>query len=305
MLIFLSILCRYVDKDGQFSGEDVAFIYPDFTNVLRGRFDQERVEEGRMCLLLGCRFERGMAVPRFSTPVSEATYSFEAASKTSIGKNPTQPDPWEAEKVEVRPSELPQGGEGLFAKRDIKVSRYYADDILAFVLLPIRPSSRLSAPRAVKPFQRRPPPNLHLGFHERSPLGLPDQAERRHRPGHPARMHRPGQILRHAGTQGWHFPPCPKIVSHNKGFFQANHSNLPNAEWALVEPPRFGLIRGLRAQEDIVEGREVLVNYHINLADAPRWYRQVWLGHQRKHKGMSDQGVARLLARWALQFVHW
>ncbi len=81
--------------------------------------------------------------------------------------------------------------------------------------------------------------------------------------------------------------------------FQANHSNLPNCDWCLVEHPRFGLIRGLRARQDLQPGEEVLVNYHINLADAPRWYRQVWLQHQRGHKGMSDQAVARLLAKYA------
>ncbi len=76
-------------------------------------------------------------------------------------------------------------------------------------------------------------------------------------------------------------------------YFQANHSNVPNAEWALVEHPRFGLIRGLRAQREIKEGEEVLVNYHMNLADAPRWYRQVWLGHQRHFKKLSDEAIAR------------
>ncbi len=79
---------------------------------------------------------------------------------------------------------------------------------------------------------------------------------------------------------------------------KANHSNAPNAEWALVEHPRFGLIRGLRAVRDIAEGQEVLVNYHMNLADAPLWYRRVWLGHQRRHKKLGDDAILRLLARY-------
>ncbi len=46
---------------------------------------------------------------------------FESPSKTSVGLNPTLPEPWEAARVEVAPSKLPQGGEGLFAKTAIKV----------------------------------------------------------------------------------------------------------------------------------------------------------------------------------------
>ena len=78
---------------------------------------------------------------------------------------------------------------------------------------------------------------------------------------------------------------------------KANHSNLPNADWALVEHPRFGLIRGLASQRKILKGEEILVHYHMNLADAPMWYKQVWLKHQREHKKMSDQSIMRVLDR--------
>ena len=44
---------------------------------------------------------------------------------------------------------------------------------------------------------------------------------------------------------------------------KANHSFVANAEWALVEHPRFGLIRGLASLEDIKKGDEILINYQV------------------------------------------
>jgi len=40
------------------------------------------------------------------------------------------------------------------------------------------------------------------------------------------------------------------------------------------------------------------VNYHMNLADAPEWYQQVWLQHQREVKKMDDNSIKRVLARY-------
>ncbi len=75
--------------------------------------------DGKLCLLLGCRFEGGLPIPRFTRPLPNSAnifYSFENPNKTSIGDNPSVQDPWEATRVEVRTSSLRQGGEGLFAK---------------------------------------------------------------------------------------------------------------------------------------------------------------------------------------------
>ena len=69
--------------------------------------------------------------------------------------------------------------------------------------------------------------------------------------------------------------PSPRKIMKSCSFFtkKANHSFMPNAEWMLFEHPRFGLIRGLKAAQDLPADQEILVNYTINLADAPEWYR--------------------------------
>jgi histone-lysine N-methyltransferase SETD7 len=79
---------------------------------------------------------------------------------------------------------------------------------------------------------------------------------------------------------------------------KTNHSFDPNCEWIIVEHPRFGLIRGLRSQKDIQKDEELLINYTMNLGDAPEWYRVVWLQHQRHFKRASDEAIGRILARF-------
>ncbi len=79
---------------------------------------------------------------------------------------------------------------------------------------------------------------------------------------------------------------------------KVNHSNRPNTSWVIVEHPRFGLIRGLATVEDVRAGDEILVNYHMNLADAPDWFKKVWLRHQREVKKLSDESILRVLLRY-------
>ena len=68
----------------------------------------------------------GMLEPTFGDPEGETTYSYEHPSKNSIALNRTTPDPFEVERICVAESKLPQGGEGVFAKRDIPRRRLVA-----------------------------------------------------------------------------------------------------------------------------------------------------------------------------------
>ena len=79
----------------------------------------------------------------------------------------------------------------------------------------------------------------------------------------------------------------------------------PNTKWVIVEHPRFGIVRGLATTEAIAKDTEILVNYHINLGDAPEWYKKVWVRHQREFKKMSDESIERLMWRWvSLYFLN-
>ena len=46
-------LCGRVDSCGEFTGKDMAYIYPDFKTVLRGEFEKERLVSGQICQIEG------------------------------------------------------------------------------------------------------------------------------------------------------------------------------------------------------------------------------------------------------------
>ena len=69
-------------------------------------------------LFTGSVLENGMRVPIFSQP-SGKVYSYESQTRRIIARNPLMPDPWESDQVYVKESQLPQGGEGLYAKKDL------------------------------------------------------------------------------------------------------------------------------------------------------------------------------------------
>ena len=247
-------LCGEVSKtDGSWTGDDIAYIYPDFQTVLRGSFVNEKLVSGKICSLTGCRLDHGMMVPLFSEQ-SGQIYAYEEPSRRVIAKHPVLPDPWESNMVYVANSLLPQGGEGLFAKKDIESKE----------LLSLFNGVRLNTSSLHAKYGES---DYRIRLHADIDLDIPD--------GYQA-------LDKYCATLG----------------HKANHSCVPNAEWALVEHPRFGLIRGLNSIEKIKKDDEILINYQMNLADAPDWYKMVWLRHQREFKKMNEDAINRVLARY-------
>lgn len=247
-------MCGYI-KDGSFTGNDMAFIYPDFKTALRGEFKDGKAVKARMCTLIGSKFEKGMCVPIFTKGQGEA-YEFEEPSRKSLGKNPMVPEPWENTLVYVKASELPQGGDGLFAKQ----LRPKGSMLAFYNGIRLNTSSLLME-------QRYGHSDYRIRLNAEVDLDIPKGYE---------------SLEKYCAT-----------LAH-----KANHSFQPNAEWLLFEHPRFGLIRALRALVNIEADQEILVNYTINLADSPEWYRVLWIRHQRANKNASDQSIKRILDRY-------
>ena len=62
--------------------------------------------------------------------------------------------------------------------------------------------------------------------------------------------------------------PIYITIEESFSTFKANHSFIPNAEWTIVEHPRFGLIRGLKALENIEQVTKIflaLINFMLNI----------------------------------------
>ena len=63
--------------------------------------------------------------------------------------------------------------------------------------------------------------------------------------------------------------------------------------WARIDHPRFGLICAIASIRDIEENEEILVNYGLPMADAPIWYKQLWVEHVRNNEGWSDEEILK------------
>ena len=107
-----------VDTDGALTGEDIAFVYPDFRTAIKGQFVGGVLECGQECRVISSRQLGGVIVPIFSQ-VHGPDFQYDLASTVRVCSQPLLQDPWEKNMVEVRPSKLEQAGEGLFAREDL------------------------------------------------------------------------------------------------------------------------------------------------------------------------------------------
>jgi len=114
-----------MDSSGSLTGDNMAYIYPDFKMAIKGKFKDGLLVEGYQCQPTGCYEDRGIMVPVFSKTFGPA-YEYEQGTIKNIALHPLLRDPWEDTKVCVGQSNLPQGGEGLFAKKAIGLKEILA-----------------------------------------------------------------------------------------------------------------------------------------------------------------------------------
>jgi len=115
---FSGFLVGQVDDEGSFTGEDIAYLYPDFKMAIKGKFLDGTLIEGHQCDIIGSYMDNGIMIPVFGEPRGPS-FEYEQPSIRNIALHPLLRDPWEDKRVYVSDSLLPQGGEGLFAKKDI------------------------------------------------------------------------------------------------------------------------------------------------------------------------------------------
>ena len=109
-----------LDSRGHFTGDNIAFLYPDLTTAIVGRFQEGVLVSGLPAQVCGMRLVEDIAVPEFIiTGEKEEAVSFCRSSEESVGLQPLVRDPYESRTVEVRPSQVGGGGEGLFLRRNV------------------------------------------------------------------------------------------------------------------------------------------------------------------------------------------
>ena len=112
-----------MDDDGTFTGDNIAFVYPDFCTAILGRFNNGVLVDGVSAVLADVNIKDDIAVAMWSvigSPLPEMHVTHFKSTEEDAGPQPLVRDPYESRTVEVRTSGLGGGGDGLFVTRRIK-----------------------------------------------------------------------------------------------------------------------------------------------------------------------------------------
>jgi histone-lysine N-methyltransferase SETD7 len=123
-----------VDSEGQLTGDDIAYIYPDKETVLIGQFEDGQLVSARAAKLDSMGTSKAetnggeLKLPKVSyrTDYPE-TIHFDMSSHDILSLQPLLCDVYEQDRVCVQKSLIENAGEGLFARVDLE-----ADEVAAF-----------------------------------------------------------------------------------------------------------------------------------------------------------------------------
>jgi hypothetical protein len=109
-----------VNKKGKLSGDNNAYIYPDYETAVIGRFEDNFMKSGRKAKVSAVTCQSGMIHIEFDQPDPESpVFFYDPATNESMGSIWFLKDPLEDKQVELKESTIPGAGLGLFAKVDI------------------------------------------------------------------------------------------------------------------------------------------------------------------------------------------
>ena len=130
-----------VDSRGRFTGDNIAFVYPDMSTAILGRYNDGVLVSGAPATVAEVTLEQDIAVVRWSITVSPGhltSVEYFKSTEDSVGPQPLVSDPYEDRTVDVRQSGVGGGGEGLYARRRLvkgEITAFYNGVIIKKLLL--------------------------------------------------------------------------------------------------------------------------------------------------------------------------
>ena len=241
-----------VDANGDFTGSDIAYIYPDMKTAIIGKFVKGMLQSGRETSIVGetCD-DRGIKILEFSNPVGP-TFRYIRPNATHFGDQPSEPDPLGKRNIEVRPSQN-AFGDGVFAIRNLPAmtpfvvysgliyTKYDAD-----LLLEKRSKLRETLQTLQMPKQWVDKAAEDLEMNLMTAIGCDKMYV--------------------------DIPPEHKDKLKSSLGHKVNHSFLPNSKYAYLDSARFGLTPAVFTTRLVSAGEELLVSYGYPLRGAPVWY---------------------------------
>ena len=245
-----------VDHEGEFTGDNIAFIYPDFSTGLRGTFVRGVLHNATAVDVVAERCYEGIKEIRMrpSEYGKDVIWEKEETNVNNIGKNRKVMDPYERKSVYVAQATNPLANEGLFAKR--KFSR--GDIVSYYGGQKLFTEDKVFSNMTIEEKQRAESCHLALGKYA------------------PAWWGYPPDLLLDVPEEYRSVGEYRTTLGH-----KANHSFQNNAEYAFVDHPVLGGIACLVATKNIDDGEEVFAHYRYGDIQQVQllWYREEY-NHQ-------------------------
>ena len=223
-----------VDTAGKLTGEDIAYIYPDYATALVGQFRHGALEKAQEAVITDiCEDKVGIKIPIFSKPGSHVHVRQDRNMDPVLFLDPTTRDPYESKMVVLHTSDIPGADEGLFAKVPMEmnttVAFYNGDPVKAEDFDPDTwdtNSYKIFDPIIVP----------------RGTIDIPPWA----------------QVSKTKYFIIRIFFCCQSLAAYCATLaHKTNHSFQPNAQFTVFDHPKFGLIPCIATIVDIQQGEEV------------------------------------------------
>ena len=263
-----------VDEHGNFTGDNLAYIYPDGVTAYKGRFENKFMKRAFNVDVQAyeCNEDGLLVVKSYSEPLSDQVFKYDPCTNHSFGGGAPLGlrDPYEVKTVKLAPSSQPNSGEGVFLIRDMPRLRFACMYSLFLYSRPIETSLYKAAcafNETKSEDYRRHCKKYSLGISSyHGVIDLPPEFD---------------------------VNPLPNLGPKVNHHFRAN-----NSAYSEIEHPRWGLIQSVTLQRDMKAGEELFTHYgyeagHKFPEDFP-WYWDTLETIEKEEKKQKEAENAKV-----------
>ena len=231
--------------------DQLAYIYQDMKTAIVGKFSKGKLIEGGARRVIGYRCEDGILILKFSKfGKTKERYHFERSTSTFITSNPKLMDPYERSNIYVGETTIPgmKFSDGLFAKHILPHFSLVA--VYAGTRLNKQKHDQIFAPKNITDEMSEDMQKNLITLDDDITIDIP--------------------------------PRYSSIIDYRSSLgHKVNHNFVDkevNAEFGLMNHPRFGLVRCIRSTRAINVGEEIFVDYGYGTDEKddghPKWYQK-------------------------------
>lgn len=226
-----------VNEEGELTGSDLAYLYPDLKTAIVGTFEKGELVSGQTSSLQALHLDYGaVKVPKF-LPGQGPFLRRQISTTEQMTDLPLVQDPYEQNMVVIQQSSVPGAEEGLFARG------------------PTPPNTVLAFYNGIR--SKKPSDGPQFWQEESNAYKIFDPTCKEGVVNIPSKYH---QLSSYCAS-----------LAH-----KTNHSFVPNCEFGEFWHPRWGLVPCIVSKHHMAAGEEAFVWYGYDLDYCPAWYLDAW-----------------------------